>query len=313
MIKNAYKWFILCCMIFFSCNSQANKCSIFPQSNIWNKKITDSPVHKQSLTWLSSIGKGVRVHPDFGSKRFNNRAAGIPVNYTDKNTEKHSVLFKYKAESDLVKYPIPESVKIEGGVNDTGDRHIISFDTEQCILYELFNVYKRESGQWTAGSGAMFDLSNNKLRPDKWTSADAAGLPIFPGLVRYDEVESGVIKHALRFTARTTNRKYLWPARHFASKYNNPNLPPMGIRLRLKHHIDISNFPPQAKIIAKTLQEYGMILADNGGSLFITGEPNKNWDNDDLRNLKLLNASNFEVIDVSQLQVSQNSAEAVNN
>lgn len=293
---------------YFSFAVCAADCQIFPKSNVWNKDITNAPIHKQSAIWLNAIGKGVKVHPDFGSSHFNTRAAGIPVNYTDKNTQKHSVLFKYKTESDLVKYPIPIRVKIEGGNRSKGDRHIISFDTDKCVLYELFNVYKRESGQWTAGSGAIFDLNSNNLRPDKWTSADAAGLPIFPGLARYKEVESGVINHALRFTARTTNRKYLWPARHFASRHNNPNLPPMGMRLRLKPNIDISNFSPQAKIIATALKKYGMILADNGGSLFINGEPNENWSNWGLKDLKKLVSNNFEVVDTDSLQVHPDSA-----
>jgi hypothetical protein len=308
MVKESLKWLIIFYVCFFNYGIQAADCDIFPQSNIWNQEITNAPVHKQSATWLSAIGKGVKVHPDFGSKSFKNQAAGIPVNYTNNNTPKHSVFFKYKTESDLVEYPIPKRVKIEGGPTSKGDRHIISFDTDQCILYELFNVYQRESGQWNAGSGAVFDLNSNNLRPDKWTSADAAGLPIFPGLVRYKEVQSGVIDHALRFTARTTNREYLWPARHFASRHNNPNLPPMGIRLRLKPDIDISNFSPQAKIIATALKKYGMILADNGGPLFISGEPDENWSNWGLKDLKKLVSNNFEVVDTEPLKVHPDSA-----
>jgi len=309
MIKESLKWLIILAVYFFNFGSEAADCEIFPKSNIWNTKIANAPVHKQSATWLNSIEKGVKVHPDFGSKTFMNHAAGIPVNYTDKNTKKHNVLFKYKAESDLVKYPIPEHVKIEGGSSSKGDRHIISFDTDQCILYEIFNAYRRDSGQWTAGSGAMFDLNSNNLRPDKWTSADAAGLPIFPGLVRYQKLVSGTINHALRFTLPKTSKNYIWPARHYASKLNDTSLPPMGMRLRLKASFNISNLSPQAKIIAKTLQEYGMILADNGGALFITGEPNENWDNNDLRDLKQLTTDSFEVVDVAQWQLTQDSAE----
>jgi len=309
MIKESLKWLIIFFVWFFNCGSEAADCEVFPQSNIWNKEITNAPVHAQSSTWLGSIGKTVKVHPDFGSKSFKHRAAGIPVNYTNKSTQKHSVLFKYKAESDLVKYPIPKRVKIEGGISSKGDRHIISFDTDLCILYELFNVYKRESGQWTAGSGAMFDLNSNNLRPDKWTSADAAGLPIYPGLVRYQELVSGTINHALRFTIPKTSKNYIWPARHYASRLNDISLPPMGMRLRLKASFNISNLSPQAKIIAKTLQKYGMILADNGGGLFITGEPNENWDNNDLRDLKQLKTDDFEVVDVAQWQLTPNSAE----
>ena len=308
MIKESLKWLIIFFVCFFNYASEAADCEVFPQSNIWNKEITNAPVHEQSATWLSAIGKGIKVHPDFGSNSFRNQAAGIPVNYTNKNTRKHLVLFKSKTESDLIKYPIPKNVKIEGGARSKGDRHIIVFDTDQCILYELFDAYKRESGQWTAGSGAVFDLNSNNLRPEKWTSADAAGLPIFPGLVRYKEVESGVIDHALRFTVPTTNRKYLWPARHFASRHNNPNLPPMGMRLRLKQNIDISNFSAQAKVIATALKKYGMILADNGGALFINGEPDENWSNRGLKDLKKLVSNDFEVVDTDPLQVHPDSA-----
>jgi hypothetical protein len=308
MIKEAPKWLIIFFVYFFSQTTVAADCKIFPQSNIWNTKISNAPVHKQSLTWLSAIGKGVKVHPDFGAKGFNKYAAGIPVNYTNKSTKRYPVIFGYEKESDLVEYPIPEYVEIEGGINSKSDRHIIAFDTDECVLYELFNVYRRDSGLWTAGSGAVFDLTNNNLRPDKWTSADAAGLPIYPGLVRYKEVENGVINHALRFTVPTTNREYIWPARHFASRHNNPNLPPMGMRLRLKQHIDISGFSSQAKIIATALKTYGMILADNGGALFISGEPNESWNNWGLKDLKRLVSNNFEVVDTSSLQVHQNSA-----
>jgi len=295
-------------IIFNSGNIQANDCTVFPESNIWNQKITNSPVHKQSAVWLNAIGKGVKVHPDFSSRNFNNLAAGIPVNYTNNSTRRQTVLFQYESESDLVKYPIPEHVKIEGGNRSKGDRHIISFDTDQCILYELFNVKRRDSGQWTAGSGATFDLNSNNLRPENWTSADAAGLPIFPGLVRYKEVKEGIINHALRFTVRKTSKKFIWPARHFTKGHNNQNLPPMGMRLRLKSNIDISSFSPQAKVIATALKEYGMILADNGGPMFITGVPDENWSYWGLKDLQNLITDNFDVVDTDSLQIYQDSA-----
>tara|TARA_B110000211_G_scaffold164576_1_gene185783 strand:- start:17490 stop:19688 length:2199 start_codon:yes stop_codon:yes gene_type:complete len=303
---NTSIWIYLLCTL--TIKAYASNCDIFPPSNIWNTKITHAPVHEQSLNWLNAIGKGVKVHPDFGSKRFNKNAAGIPVNYTDNNTAKHSVLFRYKKESDVTEYPIPKHVQVEGGIHGKGDRHIISLDTDNCMLYELFHVSRRDSGQWTAGSGAVFDLKSNDLRPDRWTSADAAGLPIYPGLARYDEVKVGKINHALRFTLPTTDRKYLWPARHFASRHNNSNLPPMGMRLRLKQNVDISNFSPQAKVIAEALKTYGMILADNGGAMFISGEPNENWNNWGLKDLKKLVSNNFEVVDTDFLQVHPDSA-----
>lgn len=308
MNKRIAIFFLIFLIYPFSFSSHATTCDVFPKSNIWNTPISNAPVHEQSLTWLNAIGKGVKVHPDFGSKSYNKHAAGIPVNYTNKDTTRYPVIFRYEAESDLLEYPIPKHVQIEGGITSKNDRHIISLDTDECILYELFNVYRRDSGTWSAGSGAVFNLTSNNLRPDKWTSADAAGLPIYPGLVRYDEVKTGTINHALRFTVPVTNREYLWPARHFASRHNNPNLPPMGMRLRLKQNIDISSFSPQAKVIATALKTYGMILADNGGALFISGEPNENWDNWGLKDLKNLVSNNFEVIDTSSLQVHQDSA-----
>jgi len=304
-----YTFFIILIYLFNTqALAQASNCQVFPKSNIWNTKIINTPVHKESLTWLNSIGKGVKLHPDFSAKNYRGKEFGIPVNFANNNTRKHRIQFKYKKESDTLLYPIPKFVKIEGGPYSKGDRHIITLDEDHCILYELFNAHRRESGKWTADSGAIFDLKSNNLRTERWTSADAAGLPILPGLVRYKEVKTGVINHALRFTSPTTNRKYLWPARHFASRHENPNLPPMGMRLRLKQSINISDFSPQAKTIAVALKTYGMILSDNGGALFLSGEPNKNWNNWGLKDLKKLISDNFEVVDTSFLQVHKNSA-----
>jgi len=297
-------------LLYISLISQASNCQTFPQSNIWNTEVTKASVHKNSKLWLNNIGLNKTIHPDFGSPNFFNPFIGIPINYTNQSTKRHSIHFTYEDESDKKTYPIPFNVKIEGGNLSTGDRHIISLDIDSCILYELFNVHRSIKGQWSAGSGAIFDLQSNNLRPIGWTSADAAGLPIYPGLARYQELSSGSINHALRFTLPKTSKKFIWPARHFASKIKDKSLPPMGLRLRLKASYNIEHLTPQAKIIATALKTYGMILADNGGALFITGEPNKNWNNDDLRNLKQLNAHNFEVVDVSQWQTNQNSAEA---
>ena len=293
--------------IFTTCEAVAD-CQVFPKENIWNTSITGAPIHKSSKIWLASINTKTKLHPDFGAGTYKGRPIGIPINYVSNNTQKHYVKFKYKTESDHQKYPIPFKVKIEGGENSTGDRHIITLNTESCILYELFHAYLLENNQWSAASGAIFNLSSNMLRPKGWTSADAAGLPIYPGLVKYQEVKTGEVNHAFRFTIKKTNKSYLWPARHFASKHNNPNLPPMGIRLRLKQNIDITRFSPQAKTIATTLKTYGMILADNGGDLFLSGEPNKNWNNKQLKDLKKLTISDFEVVDVETLKVTENSA-----
>tara|TARA_R110001592_G_scaffold153056_2_gene381093 strand:+ start:4370 stop:5332 length:963 start_codon:yes stop_codon:yes gene_type:complete len=303
------KNFKLLTLLFLFSIKSWSYCEAFPKNNIWNTKITNAPLHKNSKLWLDSLGLK-KIHPDFGSPTFYRPFIGIPINYTNQFTQKYSVQFTYKEESDKQAYPIPFNVKIEGGSLSTGDRHIISIDTDTCLLYELFNAHRSKNGQWTAGSGAIFDLKSNDLRPLGWTSADAAGLPIYPGLVKYHELASGTINHALRFTIPKTSKNFIWPARHFASKKNDQSLPPMGMRLRLKSSFNINVLSPQAKVIAKTLQEYGMILADNGGALFITGEPNENWDNDGLRDLKQLNTHDFEVVDVFQWQKSQNSAEA---
>ncbi|MDA8621514.1 right-handed parallel beta-helix repeat-containing protein [Psychrosphaera sp.] len=293
--------------LLFAAYSSAT-CQIFPADNIWNVKITDAPVHTMSDRWLRAIGKGVKVHPDFGDGRYRGKDIGIPVNYTDSQTPRFPVKFRYDRESDHVEYPIPEFVKIEGGAYGTGDRHIISLDRDECKLYELFHAFRGEGGDWVAGSGAVFDLNSNDLRKLGWTSADAAGLPIYPFLVKYEEVQTGRIEHALRFTVKVTNRKYIWPATHFASRENNNNLPPMGMRLRLKNDIDISGFSPSAKVVAQALKEYGMILADNGGALYISGAPNDNWDNNKLRDLKQLTTEHFDVVDASYLMISADSA-----
>ena len=300
------KYLILCFGVFSAFFAWSG-CEVFSEDNIWNTKIKDLPVHPKSSVWLSKIGKGVQVHPDFGSGLYKEAPIGIPVNYVDKNTPTYTVKFRYKSESDIGQYPIPNDYKIEGGREGKGDRHIISLDKDSCKLFELFYAKQRSNGQWIADSGAIFDLTSNRLRPKGWTSADAAGLPIYPGLVRYSEVSAGQINHALRFTLRVTAQHFIWPATHFASREPNKDLPPMGMRLRLKSNVDISGFSEQARVIAQALKEYGMMLADNGGPLFITGEPNEKWDNDGLRDLKSLTTKDFEAVDVSQLVVSESS------
>jgi hypothetical protein len=191
-------------------------------------------------------------------------------------------------------------VHIEGGRSSTGDRHAILIDKDACKLYELYALYPKGSG-WAAGSGAIWNLRSNALRPAGWTSADAAGLPIFPGLARYDEVARGVIDHALRFTAARTRRPYVYPARHYASSSDDPSLPPMGMRVRLKASVDISGFPKQARVVLQALKTYGMILADNGSNWYISGAPNPHWSNDDLHSLGRITGSMFEVVDTTSL------------
>ena len=212
-----------------------------------------------------------------------------------KKQRKTRVSFEYADESDRGPYPIPRSVKIEGGRSSTGDRHAIIVDRSSCRLYELYALYPKADG-WKAGSGAIWNLRSNKLRPAGWTSADAAGLPIFPGLARYDEVKRGVIDHALRFTVQRTRRAYVFPARHYASDSNDASLPPMGLRLRLKASFDMSGYPRQARIVLTALKRYGMIVADNGSSWYITGAPDSRWSNDQLHTLGRVKGSDFEVV-----------------
>ncbi len=221
-----------------------------------------------------------------------------------------SVSFKYASESNPGPYPIPANAPIEGGTQSSGDRHVIVVDSGTCKLYEMYSSYPQSNGSWKAGSGAVWSLKSDLLRPSTWTSADAAGLPILPGLVRYDEVASGVINHALRFTVSSTQSSFLWPARHSASSSTNPNLPPMGLRLRLKANVNISSFSHTNQIILTALKHYGMIVADNGSSWYISGAPDNRWNNDDLHMLGTIPGSDFEAVDKSSLKVNVNSGQA---
>jgi len=272
-------------------------CPIFPANNPWNERVDTLPVAADSAQLIASIGLDTGLHPDFGSGLYDGSRIGIPFDVVSKSTPRSHMSFDYGDESDHVAYPIPKNVHIEGG----SDRHAILVDRSTCRLYELFALQRTSSG-WHAGSGATWSLRSNHLRPAGWTSADAAGLPIFPGLARYDEVARGVIDHALRFTAARTRRAYVYPARHYASSSDDPSLPPMGLRLRLKASVDISGFPRQARVVLQALKTYGMILADNGSSWYITGAPSPGWSNDDLHTLGRITGSDFEVVDTSSLQ-----------
>jgi hypothetical protein len=273
----------------------APKCPVFPATNAWNERVDTLPVAANSAQMIQSIGLDTGLHPDFGSGLYDGQPIGIPYDVVSKQTKRSRVKFDYADESDKGPYPIPKSVHIEGGRASTGDRHALLLDKDACKLYELFALYPK-SGGWTAGSGAIFNLRSNALRPAGWTSADAAGLPIFRGLVRYDEVAHGVIDHALRFTAAHTRRAYVYPARHYASSSDDPALPPMGLRVRLKASVDISGFPKQARVVLQALKTYGMILADNGSNWYISGAPNPHWSNDDLHSLGRITGSMFEVV-----------------
>jgi hypothetical protein len=285
-------------------------CPVFPADNIWNTPIDTLPVDARSTSYITTIGSNTGLHPDFGSGLWDGGPIGIPYNSVPGTQEKVAVRFGYGDESDPGPYPIPSNPLIEGGPASAGDRHVLILDRDHCILYELFAAY-HEQGGWVAGSGAIFNLRSNALRPSEWTSADAAGLPILPGLVRYDEVASGAITHALRFTVPRTRKEFVWPARHRASTLTGPEYPPMGQRFRLKAGFNISGFSPETRVILAALKEYGMIVADNGGAWFITGVPDERWDNDVLvREFSKVRGSDFEAVDTSSLIVSPDSGQA---
>lgn len=278
-------------------------CPVFPADNVWNTRVDGLRVSPLTQSYIDSIGPLHPVHPDFGSAATN----GIPLNIMRSDDVAQHVDFDYADESDDIRYPIPANPKIEGGPGASGDRHILMVDTTTCLLYEIFAAERTSSG-WHAGSGILMDLTSNALRPERKTSADAAGLPILPGLVRYDEAASGEIHHALRFTVPQTQAAYVWPARHVASKLMSTNYPPLGQRFRLRASFDDSRLSPEVKAIVFALKHYGMVLADNGGSLYISGVPDARWSDDDLHKLAAIHADDFEAVDESSLQLLPDSA-----
>jgi hypothetical protein len=276
-------------------NARLTGVQLFPPDNAWNAPIDHLPVDERSAAYIASIGADAPLHPDFG-RSSDGQSPGIPYVVVSGEQERRPVRFQYRDESDVELYPIPDDAPIEGGPQSEGDRHLLVLDRGNLRLYELFGA--RKTGDvWTAGSGAIFDLRSNQLRPAGWTSADAAGLPILPGLVRYDEaVAQAEIRHALRFTARMTRRAYVFPARHWASQRTDENLPPMGLRVRLKASYEVSSFPPPAQVILRALKKYGMLLADNGGNWFITGAPDSRWNDEELATLKRIKGKDLEVV-----------------
>ena len=264
---------------------------VFPRDNPWNTDISNEETDPNSDNLIASIGNDVHLHPDFGTV-WDNAPIGIPFNVVGSAQPRLPVTFQYNSESDAGPYPIPSNALIESG----SDRHILIIDTVGLILYELYNATQNKDG-WNAGSGAIFDLTSNELRPDYWTSADAAGLPIFPGLVRYEEVvEKGEINHALRFTVSNTRNAFIHPATHAASNSEDTRYPPMGMRVRLKAGFDISEFSPHVQVILTALKKYGMFVADNGSNWYISGAPDSRWNDDELGELKSISGSNFEVV-----------------
>jgi hypothetical protein len=280
---------------------KAPACPVLPRSNAFNQRVDKLPVAAHSATLTRAIGLDAAAHPGFGSGIYAGGPIGIPYTVVRRGQKRVPVSFHYAAASDPGPYPIPRNAPIEGGRDADGDRHVLIVDRDRCRLYELYHARRLDGGaRWRAGSGAVFDLRSNRVRPAGWTSADAAGLPILPGLARYSEVARGRIDHALRFTAPRTRRAYVHPARHFASSDSDPALPPMGLRVRLKRTADLSGLGRQARIVARALQRYGALLADNGSPWYFSGAPDHRWDNDDLHTLGRLQGSDFEVVDTSR-------------
>lgn len=278
-------------------NANMNGARPFPDDNPWNTPIDQEPVDPKSSQLIASIGLDEPFHPDFGAN-WNGGPFGIPYVVVSGSQAKSTVSFDYADESDAGPYPIPPNPPIENG----GDRHILMIDRDNWALYELYAAEKNGS-QWHAGSGAIWQLDSNALRPPYWTSADAAGLPIFPGLVRYDEVQRGEIAHALRFTAERTRRAFVFPARHYASSDVSASLPPMGMRVRLKASVNISSYSASNQVILRALKKYGMLLADNGSNWFVSGAPDSRWNDDDLSELKSLRGRDFEVVKMGDITV----------
>ena len=285
-------------------------CPLFPTDSFWHGDVSGLATHPRSDAWVNNAGRTRRVHADFGSGLWNGGPIGIPFVVVPRGQARVPVSFRYASESDPGPYPIPATAPIEGGSASTGDRHVLVVESETCELFETFNSRPIGGGtSWTADSGARFDLGSNALRPATWTSADAAGLAILPGLVRYDEVATGRIDHALRLTMPATSKSYLWPARHQAGSTTDANVVPMGAWLRLKPSVDPSRFSGAARVVVETLARNGGIVADNGSAWYVSGAPDPRWDNDNLHTLDVLTGNDFEFVDSAPLMVDANSAQ----
>ena len=324
-MKIITKAFLICCVFALSQKvglAQSGTCSAmslgpganlngfvpFPGTSLWNLDISSAPVDPNSGNIINFIGATVTLHPDFGAGMFHHQTIGIPYQVVPGTQPKANVqLGLYASESDPGPQPIPANALIEGYPKPgNGDRHVLVLDKDGCWLYELFHGAVSRSGTWSADSAAIWDLTINQKHPYTWTSADAAGLPVFVGLARHDEVAAGAINHALRFTVPTTRRAFVLPATHWASNVTDLNAPPMGTRLRLKASFNVSSFPADDQVILTALKKYGMILADNGSGIFISGTPDNNWNNTDLNMLKTITASNFEVVEMGTIYTDAN-------
>lgn len=292
-------------------------CPVFPENNIWNTRIDTLPVADRSQDYVATIGAATQMHPDFGAGLHEGAPIGIPYVVVPMGQQKVAIRFKafgeeapVQDESDPGPYPIPPNAPIEGGRESKEDRHVVVVQQGSCTLYELYKAVPNADRSWSAVSAAKFDLEGHELRIDGHTSADAAGLPIFPGLVRYDEVLSGEIRHALRFTAPRTQKAYVWPARHYASDDTDEALPPLGARFRLRADFDVSRSSRNVQVILNALKTYGMLLADNGSAWFLSGAPDPRWNDDELRQLRSVRGLDFEAVDTSGLRISPESGEA---
>lgn len=289
----------LACDSSLGLNGDLHGNRLFPADNAWNQAIDTTPVDPNSNVLINQMGTGVSLHPDFGANAYwaDSKPFGIPYIVVSGTTPKVPMTFTYSDQSNPGPYPFPANAPIEGGANSGGDRHVLVVDQDHWMLYETWSSYPQANGGWDAGSGAVFNLSSDALRPAGWTSADAAGLPILPGLVRYDEVYiHKAINHAIRFTVAQTRRAYIAPARHFASSDTSSNLLPMGARLRLKANYDISGFAAPAQVILKALKKYGIIVADNGSNMYISGTADARWDDNVMNTLKQVKNTDFEVV-----------------
>jgi hypothetical protein len=283
-------------------------CTEFPADNWWRADVSGLPVHARSRQWLSHMSTGADLHPDFGPSYGDGPNYGIPITVVRSSHAKVSVRFDYAGESDRVRYPLGADTRIEGGRGSDGDKHAIVVDQGSCKLYETWNT-RVSGGHWRAGSGAVWSLESNSLRPEGWTSADAAGLPILPGLLRWNEVKAGRVDHAIRFTTDVTSRHHLWPARHDAGSRSSLAYPPMGARFRLKPGFSARGFSPYAVNVVEAMKTYGLVLADNGSPWFFQGEQNAHWPSRLVEDLKRIPASAFVAVDTSSLKVSNGSAE----
>jgi hypothetical protein len=285
-------------------------CAVAPATSVWRTPVTGLPVARDSAAIVAAIGASAPLHPDFGSGTWDGEPIGIPYTVVPHDQRRVHVTFLYASESDRVGYPIPAHPRIEGGPRSTGDRHVLLVDAGTCVDYELWDARPiPRSVNWDAGSGAVFNLRSDALRPAGWTSADAAGLPILPGLVRPEEIAAGVIDHAIRVTVPATDARYVWPARHEAG-VRDGSLPPMGLRLRLKASVGIARYPRADRIILQALKTFGLIVADNGSPWYLSGVPSPLWNNDQLHQLDGIVGADFEVVDESCLMVTPSSAQA---